>query len=355
MARNSTPLVCLATLLAAACGDTNTADRDAGDSDAAATIDAGVPDAAPPDAEPPDAAPLACSPLAAPEVGAPCAIDMDCGTGNLCLNGDDAWPAIGYCTRLCAGDGDCLPNGECSNPIGGPGGTRVCVASCCDGADCAEAGHVCQDSLFGLFPLGADACLPSDTAAGDGDACAINAECAPSSLCINDPWDTPGGYCLRVGCTIGNDATCAPAGDGTCIDFDASDMFPPACVDTCAVDTDCRQSEGYSCLTGMLPTGVCIYLHADPGDACTTATDCGLAPWECLMGADFPGGYCGADGCDPDDPASCPGGSFCYDPSPGTLDGTEWCAQSCTAATDCRLAAGYGCIDLGGQTGCAVP
>ena len=347
-------------LLPFACGDANgTADAsladDAADGDAAIP-DAGVPDAEIPDAAPPDA--RVCRALVAPEAGAPCSIDSDCGLGGLCLNGEDGWPDTGYCSRTCIFDSNCGARGFCSDDIGGGG--RICLARCCGDEACGETGNSCQDALIGFIPLGGLACLPADETAGDGAACAEFADCASFSFCQVDPFEAPGGYCLTVGCTVGDDSTCAAAGDGTCIDF--GDGGQPLCVDTCTVPSDCRESEGYDCVDVGPPFGkLCFYNHAAPGSACTVDSDCADPPWECLTGGGgaFPGGYCGADGCDPADETTCPDETVCYDDDPGTLDGTEYCAALCDPAAipaDCREGEGYACTDLGGGVfGCIVP
>lgn len=339
-------------VLAVGCGSGDEVAPDAGGArDAAVVVDSmpPEPDAMPPE---PDAMPPACVAPVAPEPGAPCAADGECGAMGFCLDEGEDWSTAGYCTRVCAGDGDCGAGARCSNPIAG--GERLCFRSCCAGDVCAAGGQACTDNVFGLLPLGIDACLPANTSATDGDACAVVGDCNVDSLCAGNPFETPGGYCLTLGCTVGDDSTCAPGGDGVCVDFDGAGEGPPACIDTCTQPSDCRESEGYTCQAVGPGLMVCVAPHADVGDACEVATDCGVAPWECLTGADYPGGYCGASGCDPSDEDSCPDSGFCYDPD-GGVDGDEWCAAPCAIATDCRMGEGYDCIDLGGEMGCAVP
>ncbi len=322
-------------------------------------FDAPIPDAAAPDA-------FVCHAPLFGQIGGACDNDADCGFMGFCLDetegGDGpAFPATGMCTRGCTSDAQCGDSGSCSDPIGGggvlPGGGpgRLCFRDCCPGNVCTD-GFLCQSALFGFLDLGIDVCLPADGSAVDGDACESFADCNVNSVCQSNPFNAPGGVCITFGCTLGDDSTCAPGGDGTCLNLGGT--F--ACLDTCSVESDCRDGEGYTCV-GFGGSDFCWYPTGEVGDACTVPTvlaDCGPPPWECLTGGGFPGGYCGADGCDPTDGSTCPQDAICYDADPGTLDGTEFCARRCNPAadpSDCREGEGYACIDLGlggGETGC---
>ena len=310
-------------------------------------FDAAIPDAGTPDA-------TVCAAPAFGEIGGACDDDGDCGTAGFCLDeteGGDGptFPATGICTRGCANDAECGDSASCSITIGGGGVVagggpgRLCFADCCAGDTCAD-GFLCQRSLFAFIDLGIDACLPADATATDGDACESFADCNASSVCQSNPFNAPGGVCLTIGCTIGDDATCAPGGDATCVSLGGT----PGCLDTCTLTSDCRDGEGYTCQT-FGPGSFCVYVVAEVGDACTGPTDCGPAPWECLMGASFPGGYCGADDCDPTDESTCPQDAICYDPGGGD---PLFCARACDLG-DPMCRGGYTCTDLGGGTaGC---
>lgn len=77
------------------------------------------------------------------------------------------------------------------------------------------------------------------------------------------------------------------------------------------------------------------------GDACTTASECGLGT--CLQGPGIPGGYC-SRGCS--DAGPCPHGSTCV---AGAGGGADSCLRICAGEQDCR--GGYRCRSLdGGST-----
>ncbi len=307
----------------------------------------GTPDATPVDI---DAAP-SCNGPGAGLVGAACSSDGACagGPGAFCLTAADSWPAAGYCTHACDTDDDCGPGARCSDPIG-ESGTRVCFATCCAGGGCGRGGMACTTSL-GASGIGFDACLPGDPSAADGDACDSFGDCAPESVCNDDLFEAPGGYCVTIGCTPGNDATCAPAGDGLCVDDDPFDGNPPFCVDRCTNAGDCRTSEGYECVSIALGTSVCAAPHEDPGAGCTSDGQCGAAPWDCLTGPDFPGGYCSRADCT-GAAGSCPDGLFC-----GIVGGDTFCVASCEPGpVACRFLEGYECVSFGmGFNGCIQP
>ena len=313
--------------------------------------DASDVDARPPGA--PDASPVgsadatpACAAPSAGAVGASCSSDGACSGGGFCLNGPDEWPDSGYCTHVCDSDDDCGANGRCSQPIG-TGGTRVCFSTCCGGGTCGRGGIACTDTL-GSSPTGFDACLPGDASAADGDSCSTFGDCAPSSVCNDNPFEAPGGYCVTVGCTPGNDATCASAGDGVCVDDDLFDSNPAFCVDRCTSTGQCRTGDDYECVSIGIGTSVCTAPHQDPGSGCGSDGQCGADPWQCLTGEDFPNGYCSSDECTGDDD-ECPAGSFC-----GRVGDNTFCVAECEPGpVACRFLEGYECISFGmGFNGC---
>ncbi len=341
----------------AACSFDASGVTDQGDGDGGVTPDAavtsgadapppGTPDAAPADT---DAAPVCTAPTGS-AVGAPCTGDSDCGGGpdEFCLDETGGWPGAGYCTRVCSNDGACGADARCSAPIG-DAGTRVCFATCCGAGDCGRAGMACSGTLAGS-DLGFRACLPGDPTAGDGDPCGSFGECAPSSVCSDNPFESPGGYCVTIGCTLGDDSTCAPGGDGVCVDADPFDGQPAICVDRCSSTGDCRASDGYECTFIAIGVQACIYDHRDVGAACGSDSACGDPPWECVTDDGFPGGYCGATGCT-GAPDTCPGGAFC-----AGIGGDTYCIEPCTPGAgdlDCRFIEGYECADFGsGFFGC---
>lgn len=332
----------LLVLLVAACGSGDPPSGDDGGGTDGAAVD-GTPaaDASPPDAPPPDASPPDAAPPLTP-IGQPCPTGTECPTmmGSICLDEDDGFPGEGYCSLGCTADADCGPGAFCSPDLGGGG--RLCFAACGPAGTC-DAGRVCGQFLGGFLDLGQPACVPGNAAAIDGSACSGFFSCNADQGCISNPFSLPGGYCVTVGCTVGDDSTCAPGGDGRCIPQGMGGL----CVDGCTTAADCRTAEGYTCVTAAPGTQICLYPAAGPGAPCTDATECGPAgsPWQCLTGAGFPGGYCGATGCDPADEQTCPLDATCYDATPGALDGTEFCGRNCTSNMDCRM--GYQCLPSG--------
>ncbi len=283
--------------------------------------------------------------------------------GLMCLDEtvDPSLPPNGYCTATCTSDVDCGWDSFCSPPLGG--GIRLCFQRCLtDAAGCAGAPErVCGDLLGGFLDTGQRGCFPGDPTALDGDACAGFAECNANSTCFLNDFELPGGYCVTVGCTVGDDSTCAPGGDGICINADGT----PLCIDACTAPTECRTGEGYLCaMPPGFPASACLFPHQDAGSACGSAGQCGAAgsAWDCLMGATFPGGYCsGAIGtCDAADPDTCPSNSVCYDPTPAMPgNGDHFCAATCdpmATPSSCREAEGYVCDMIApGMGACAHP
>jgi hypothetical protein len=325
----------------ASCGSSSSLSSDAATDaptppgiDAPASVDAPLaddatptPDAAPPGA---DATPGSAT------IGQHCPTDTECAPGLHCLDASTGWPASGYCTKGCTMDATCGPGAFCSpqDPLGGGG---FCIATC---GGCAAADRVCTSIVSGTAgatPLSQDGCLPGIPATPEGTACTNQFGCGPDQRCYTNPFDFPGGYCVTLGCTVGDDATCAAAGDGACVPPLAPDpvVIPlPAtsfttCLDGCTSPADCRTDEGYICDGGR-----CVIPHAAPGAACAADAQCGPPPWQCLTGPGFPGGYCAASTCDPGSGTGCPLGSQC-------LWDEEWCAAVCTSTADCRP--GYTC------------
>ena len=90
-----------------------------------------------------------------------------------------------------------------------------------------------------LFAVG---CSPSI-----GDSCGGSTDCDINGTRICDRAQ-PGGYCTIQGCDVG---TC-PDGEGTCVQFrsDVPRLTDSYCMYSCDSDSDCRDDEGYRCLSG---------------------------------------------------------------------------------------------------------
>ncbi len=288
-----------------------------------------------------DLLPVECPEPAAGTPGGACAVDTDCDTtpgagDGFCLNQDDQtmWPASGYCVRFpataCELDSDCPTGTACTVFVG----TRVCLPACCraeDGRTGCSAGRICASGLFGE-PLGNQLiCVPGNAEAEDGDPCSDFSGCNENSQCRVDPFRDPGGVCRTVNCR--NDDHCASE-NAVCMEIDELDLTE--CFETCASDADCRIEDGHFCDERMDPP---VCRHGNVGEGCTEDRHCGQAPWSCLTGPDFPGGYCTVTGCDPSviAPPGCPFPSFCY----ANGGGTPYCARNCMTTPDCRT--GYTC------------
>ena len=292
------------------------------------------------------------------ELGAACAEDTECdsaeGAGDgLCARGafrGQSWPDTGFCTRTCdpeAEEPTCGADAFCAAQ---EGFDPLCLPLCCEGGACA-AGLACSARLFGEDELTSSACLPGDPSAGDGAACAGFADCAGNSQCEADQSGTTG-VCGTVGCTVGDDSTCAAAGDGVCVDLDGDGAEPPRCVDPCETDEDCDTADGQRCHdSGDEEIGM-YCRHSEIGDPCESGAACGQDPWLCKTEADdaWPGGYCSIP-CG----GGCPDGTVCNDNVLG--DGEPFCVEACTGALDPCGRDGYTCQDVnasgGIELGCA--
>lgn len=317
----------------------------------------------PPDAAPPDA--TACPAPAAGDVGGACAINADCaaaGFEGLCQvanNGDQFhWPAEGFCFRTCDTTADCGAGAFCTTISGNQARAlgfapaadefKVCFPECCEGNRCSP-GRVCGDAIYGFITLEQDACFPGDGAATDGDTCEEFADCNVSSDCRDGDIEDPNGMCITMGCTVGDDSTCAPGGDGHCI----ADQIPgqafglPVCVDTCDTDADCRIADGYTCRDETAAGLGKFCWHAQIGDACTSDADCGGGALTCDTAQ--PGGSCTL-ACDVDTP--CPDGDICVDPGNGD---PSFCADRCATSDPIPCRTGYSCVvSTGGKSACLV-
>lgn len=304
----------------------------------------------------PDASAIQCD---APATGAPgsaCSDDTECDSSDgaadgRCLRGEKRnllFPDSGYCVRICGesatdcGEGTvCVAQASFPNPI--------CMAACCEGVACA-AGYACSTAIAGEEIAGA-ACLPGDQSAADGTPCGSIGECDGNSECEPDQSGTSG-QCSTSGCTVDDDTTCAPGGDGHCVDEDDGDDVPPHCVDPCETTEDCATDDGQRCDEEDM-----ICRHSVIGDPCEADGECGQDPWLCQTEAeDWPGGYCSIPCGD-----GCPDGTVCANLSAILHGGDPGCVVACGGLADTcpRDGEGYQCLDVnttgGNQFGCAPP
>ncbi|MEZ4399142.1 MAG: hypothetical protein R3B06_03940 [Kofleriaceae bacterium] len=337
-------------------------------SDVDASTDAPLIDAPPIDAEidaPIDAAvdAMVCPPPATGQVGGPCTGDAMCdsaaGAGDgFCLRGAQGtvvWPDAGFCVNqvgTCTA-GSCGAGNQCTT-INDPvdGAFDACLPACAASACACPDGQACATSFVGsAFGAGQTACLPGDVAAVDGAACSNFGDCAQDSLCQGPSAEVPNGACGRLGCTIGDDTTCAAAGDGHCVNLAAITSglnSGTLCVDACTVDSDCRQAEGYKCFDAGGTVGK-FCRHPQVGDACLLATDCGdPATWTCNLA--LAGGTCTllAACPTPGSSSGCPlFSTACWDgPTPAPVDNScvDRCGGPVNTQGGCR--AGLVCRDV---------
>ncbi|MBK9072047.1 MAG: hypothetical protein IPL79_13745 [Myxococcales bacterium] len=311
---------------------------------------------------PPPPPPPECPAREFGQLGGQCEQHADCDSApdsgdGYCLddpNGPVPFDAAGFCVRFVATcEGTPCGDDVCALLEATP----TCLPACCEAETCPTS-QACVDSYY-ASPLGVMACFPGTADASDGDACTSIAQCTQDSNCLNDGIEYPDGQCFRVGCTVGNDTTCA---GGRCVEFAFPSGLDTACVDTCASDADCREADGYECFDGGV--GVGLYCrHPQVGDACTSDVDCGDAGlFDCLQPTDgFVGGYCTVPQCDAIAGTGCSlGHSLCHDPDPNNPPSTDenFCVDRCLLDVNppqstCR--GGYECVEILPTFGACLP
>ena len=343
----------------------------------------GMPDAGPPDAGPPDAGPPDAGPPAPANFGDACTAMSECtghdGAVGLCLSPAlfPAFPARGYCTQACATDADCDEDSHCELA---PGGARFCVVNCNAAGGCDDAGLGCATTLGGSpdLMLASPACLPADSTATLGEACASFGDCRADDACNRDPYLAPGGMCVQLGCDTGT-PTC-DGGAGACIALaDGSGV----CLPLCTATDQCRNAEGYICVdstgrrpgdtgftAGVCATGANIGGTCNPTDASTIAATCQGAlaavgtDLECAVPTGFAAPVCSPEASTATSCAAitCSSGTVCHDADGADATNTVFCADLCdpTAGTPCSTTTNPGqtCTDISGdatQFACLPP
>lgn len=181
--------------------------------------------------------------------------DPAAGTGcpgdGVCIEGTGG---LGVCLDGCAAQADCRAGYDCRPAdASDPASATACVPGCDDSMVCGNDGFECN--------LGTGLCTEPFVPASTGEPCAAAEDCT-GGRCLteaDDGW--PAGTCTYPGCRLrgtGREAECPT--DTTCVDDGSGDPDLGVCVDSCAMDTDCRP--GYACAMGACRP------------ACT-ATDCG--------------------------------------------------------------------------------
>ena len=248
---------------------------------------------------------------------------------------------------VCQGGDGCCPNG-CTDANDSD---CACVPRTCQdlGAECGVIDDGCMSTVTCPNTCGANemcsgtTCVPGNSNAFVGDACANDGQCAgfTNAYCETHP-DYTGGYCSAP-CQFDNDC---PMGSHCARLFAGDPNQEKICMKNCNSDADCR-AMGYACQNwddfdqnaqlsdecGPAATGT-----GQVGDPCTGLADCdGLScatveNLSTLGTVTFPGGSCTAQ-CFPII-GGCPAGSVCGD--------ALLCMPECINANDCRP--GYTCL-----------
>jgi hypothetical protein len=209
--------------------------------------------------------------------------------GGTCLREFESGFPGSYCayTGCTVGGDDCPGSGVCRATGDGRG---ICLAGCADVRDCPRDGYDCRpsDAANPMSPL---ACMPACTtdmscandmyvcnngtglcteafdAADLGEPCDSAMSCTGGRCLTEAGAGWPAGTCAYPGCRLsgmGESETC-PMGSA-CVDDAAGDPTLGICVDSCAMDTDCRP--GYRCNIPMgAASGTC-------GPGCTMDSAC---------------------------------------------------------------------------------
>lgn len=163
--------------------------------------------------------------ISVPSVGEACSSDVDCASGEECLDGI-CIPSAG---EPCSNDLDCTLGGECVNDVclpsvGDPCSSDldcgdglcvndICISSvgepCSSDLDCEE-NELCIDEI----------CVPSA-----GKACTNDLQCSPGELCIDD-------ICQESECEFDED----------CDEGLVCDSSAYVCVE-CLTTSDCQEGE----------------------------------------------------------------------------------------------------------------
>jgi hypothetical protein len=274
------------------------------------------------------------------------------GSGDgFCLNNTlpiFPFPAVGYCINKVTGtELACDNNDDCGagNVCASTKGDRACFLGCAADPCACPNGMICTDSFSGT-PIGTMACIPANVTSIDGATCTTFGDCDRDSICLADGFENPGGQCLQVGCTAGQNDTCTSGGDGFCTQDTELVGANTVCLDQCVTNADCRTQEGYFCISDAQGK---FCRHPRTGDACVADGDCGNpALWDCKTGAAFPGGYCTLQqGCQGAGDAACsPGSSKCFD-ADGDGGALGYCVDRCDIPGQTACRPGYTCIDGG--------
>lgn len=140
--------------------------------------------------------------------------------------------------QVCS-DSDVCVSDECVNDSNCPTvyscRQNICVLPCFSSSDCRETlGYSCR-----LLDLNDNNTFCGPSGSGiTGDSCSDMSDCGLDMACL-DGDSFPGGYCAHIGCLENEDCDF----DSMCVDFNGVNV----CLFFCFENSDCRQTEGYSC------------------------------------------------------------------------------------------------------------
>jgi hypothetical protein len=142
----------------------------------------------------------------------------------------------------------------------------------------------CDGELMCNQEVGQGRCAPAAALTHVGDACITTVDCGSYSrdACNNEVGDGyPGGYCSMEPCD--DVQLCSPG--ATCV---AMPFETPACLKSCAHDSDCREAEGYVCQlfpttppAGFGPSDHACAFPCTGDDQCTAPLTCIVATGKC--------------------------------------------------------------------------
>jgi len=231
-----------------------------------------------------------CASIVTPLVpdGGACLGTFECGGGNACLADDQALACTGICQppaqdgEACSDFLPCVRGLICSNNDG----TSQNITIGGGNANYPDGGFFCRAYVGG--PPGS----------GDGDVCTYDAECGPTSTCVQGrcvlatPGATPGSPCNGPG------SACAPGQlcvNGTCevVEPDGGSCSPDPLVGmTC---DGCESCQNVQTVEDGGLIGTCLPAH-QVGWTCASDSDCAPYTWCADAGYADGGGACVSNG-----------------------------------------------------------
>ncbi len=219
----------------------------------------------------------------------------------------------GYCAIPSCQGGQACPSGAVCDANFQDGGS-FCLKSCQSNTDCrVSEGYEC-DQFGTCWP--AQGGVPSGGSSPIGGPCASNTDCMDAGAqCFQEnnggePTGFINGYCLISDCT----ANSCPAGSICETIFVGGGT---ACVDACQGTPECRNTEGYQCVSMAAGANAFCFRGCGQDSTCPAGYACGADAYctpACTDEFCGPDMVCGDDGLCHDPPCtagSCPAGLVC--------------------------------------------